>query len=59
MIRTIGKKNPEKEAKALQEQKIKAILDKRPKKKLENLTAKEKQNALDAMLEWWIEQCGN
>ena len=51
MIQTIGKKNPEKEAKALKVDEIKAILDKRPKKKLENLTAKEKQEAMDAMLE--------
>jgi hypothetical protein len=54
MIYTTGKKNPEREARTLQEQKVKAALGKRPKKELKSLSAKEKADALDAMLEWWM-----
>lgn len=54
MIQTTGKINPEKEAKKLQTEKLKAALEKRPQKDLKNLTAKEKADAIDAMLEWWL-----
>lgn len=56
MIQTTGKKNPEKEAHKIKQDEKQKHLDKRTKKKFDKLSPKEKADALDAMLEWWLAQ---
>ena len=54
MIETKGKRSAEKEAQAELQRKRKAILAKRPAKTIDKLTAQEKKEALDTMLEWFL-----
>lgn len=54
-MQTQGKKDPEKVAKIEKANKIKELLKKRPNKNFAELTPKEKTDATDAMLEWWMQ----
>lgn len=53
-MQTKGKPNPEKVAKAEHEKKLKDALSKRPNKIAKNLSPKEREDAITAMLEWWM-----
>ena len=53
-MQTKGKRDPEKEAKAEREKKLQDALAKRPNKIAKNLTPKDREDAITAMLEWWM-----
>ena len=53
-IQTQGKRDPEIVARQQRAEKRKAAHAKKPTKALKVLTPKERDAAVDAMLEWWI-----
>jgi len=57
-MQTKGKRNPEKVAKAERDKNLQATLSKRPKKGVKNMTSKEREDAITAMLEWWMDLDG-
>lgn len=54
MIKTTGKRDAAKVANSEKQTKRQQAMSKRPAKTLDKLTPKEKADALDAMLEWWL-----
>ncbi len=57
-IQTQGKRDPEIVARQLRADKRKAAHAKKPTKMLKDLTPKERDAAIDALLEWWMNQEG-
>ena len=55
-IQTQGKRDPEIVARQLRADKCKAAHAKKPTKDITKLTPKERDAAIDAMLEWWMNQ---
>ncbi len=55
-IKTQGKRDPEIVARQLRAEKRKTALAKKPMKPPKDLAPKERDAAIDAMLEWWINQ---
>ncbi len=54
MIKTTGKRDPARVAEAEKKANRQRAMDKRPPKRIDQLTAQEKKDALDAMLEWFL-----
>ncbi len=57
-LRTTGKRDPEIVAWQQRADKRKAAHAKKPTKDITKLTPKERDAAIDAMLEWWMNQEG-
>jgi hypothetical protein len=55
-MQTQGKRDPEKVAQAERAEKRKQAHAKKPAKDVKTLTKAERDAAIDAMLEWWINQ---
>ena len=54
MIKTTGKRDPARVADAEKKAKRQQVMSKRPPKRINQLSAQEKKDALDTMLEWFL-----